>query len=328
MCLYPRLIKNPKYRPNKKNKGIVPDMKDIRVGYVPIGCGLCMECMKQKANGWKVRLMEEIKTDKRGKFVTLTFSNEHYTKLIKVLEEKKIKATGYLLDNEIATIAVRRFLERWRKEHKKSVKHWLITELGQGETEHLHLHGILFTDEIHKLERIWKYGYVWRGKKKNGMIINYVNDSTISYMTKYVTKTDIKHKYYKAKIFTSAGIGSNYVNTFNATRNKFKGKETDTTYTTRDGVKYNLPIYWRNKIYTEKEREELWLNQLDLNIRYVGGEAVIGDNEKAYHGLLYHYRKLNTEMGYGAPDNWVAREYEHKRRIIMQHKRMQNKKDQ
>ena len=48
MCLYPRLIKNPKYKPNKKNGGQVPPILDSRVLAVPIGCGKCLECKKQK----------------------------------------------------------------------------------------------------------------------------------------------------------------------------------------------------------------------------------------------------------------------------------------
>ena len=48
------------------------------------------------------------------------------TKSIKVIE-----GVGYEKDNNIATLSVRRFLERWRKEFKRSVRHWLITELGQ-----------------------------------------------------------------------------------------------------------------------------------------------------------------------------------------------------
>ena len=43
MCLYPRLIKNPKYKPNKKNGGRVPPILDSRVLAVPIGCGKCLE---------------------------------------------------------------------------------------------------------------------------------------------------------------------------------------------------------------------------------------------------------------------------------------------
>ena len=48
MCLYPRLIKNPKYKPNKKNGGKVNPPLDYRTMYVPIGCGVCMECCKKK----------------------------------------------------------------------------------------------------------------------------------------------------------------------------------------------------------------------------------------------------------------------------------------
>ena len=74
MCLYPKLIKNPKYKANKKNGGQVPPIFDDRVVMVPIGCGKCMECCKQKANNWRVRLHEEIKKDNSGTFVTLTFN--------------------------------------------------------------------------------------------------------------------------------------------------------------------------------------------------------------------------------------------------------------
>ena len=125
MCLYPKLIRNPKYKANKKNGGVIPHMKDERVGFTPIGCGECIECMKKKANEWRVRLNEDIKKHTNGVFVTLTFSNESYRELSKLCKGK-----GYNLDNEIATLAVRRFLERWRKKYKKSVRHWLITELG------------------------------------------------------------------------------------------------------------------------------------------------------------------------------------------------------
>ena len=150
MCLYPKLVKNPKYRKNKKNGGNIPTMTDNRVAFVPVGCGMCMECMKQKANNWKTRLMEDIKVHTNGHFVTMTFSEESYNKIA-----SEIKAEGYTLDNEVATLAVRRFLERRRKQHKKSVRHWLITELGQTNTERIHLHGIVFTDNPTDIQKHW-----------------------------------------------------------------------------------------------------------------------------------------------------------------------------
>ena len=61
--------------PKVKKEGKWVD--DERVTIVPVGCGKCMECMKQKKNNWRIRLMEEVKSDKRGHFVTFTFSNEH-----------------------------------------------------------------------------------------------------------------------------------------------------------------------------------------------------------------------------------------------------------
>ncbi len=87
MCLYPKIIKNKKYVVNKKNGGVIPHLKDGRMGWVPVGCGKCMECKKQKAREWSVRLQEEIRTEKNGKFVTLSFSDESLIELEKAIEE-------------------------------------------------------------------------------------------------------------------------------------------------------------------------------------------------------------------------------------------------
>ena len=103
---------------------------------------------------------------KNGKFVTLTFSEES---LVELGEDKNINTlNGYNLDNGIATLAVKRFLGRWRKKYKKSVKHWLVTELGGKYTERIHLHGIIFTDENEEtIGKIWKYGNIKLGNGKD-----------------------------------------------------------------------------------------------------------------------------------------------------------------
>lgn len=284
MCLYPRLIKNRKYTETKKNNGIIPVADDARVLLVPVGCGKCIECSKQKARQWQVRLAEEIRTDKTGKFVTLTFSNESIKELY-----KKTEGDGYERDNNIATYAVRKFLERWRKKHKKSVKHWLITELGGKGTENIHIHGIIWTNkENEEISERWGYGSITIGKRVyvNGKAINnnstgYVNDETITYISKYITKKDAKHKEYNGKILTSAGIGSKYVERPDAKNNKYNGENTREEYVTRTGQKLSMPIYFRNKIYTEEEREKLWLMKLDKEERWVLGQKIdISKEEK------------------------------------------------
>lgn len=322
MCLYPKLVTNPKYRANKKNGGVIPPMQDERVGLVPIGCGMCMECMKQKANQWRLRLMQDIETHKGGKFVTLTFSNESYTELTKDL---KTKIEGYSLDNAVATLAIRRFLERHRKEHKRSLRHWLITEIGGGQTEHIHLHGIIWTNDLNNVEKHWKYGWIWKGREKYGKLINYVGERTVNYIIKYVTKVDQVHKHYKPVILCSPGIGSEYTKTYNSTKNKFKWETTKETFTTRQGKQIALPTYWRNKLYSEQQREQLWLQKLDQQVRYVNGEKVdISQGEEKYYKLLEWHRRKNRELGYGDPSNWDAKQYELQRRKLKQQERMKN----
>jgi len=323
MCLYPKLIKNRKYISNKKNGGNIPPVTDERVLMVPVGCQKCMECKKQKSRNWQVRLQEEIRHNKNGKFVTLTFSNES----IKELTENIQGISGYNLDNEIATIATRRFLERWRKKYKKSVRHWLVTELGGNGTENIHMHGIIWTNETAEtINKIWKYGYTWVGDKKND---GYVNEKTVNYIVKYISKTDEKHKEYNSKVLTSAGIGKNYTTRIDAIKNKYNEKETKETYTTKQGIKLPLPIYYRNQIYTEEEKEKLWLKKLDEEIRYVGGEKIdISKGEEEYYKTLEYYRKKNKRLGYGDDQkNWEQKRYENERRNIKTLTRIKNAKN-
>ena len=61
MCLYTKYILNKKYMYTKKNQGNVPECKDERLRYVPTKCGRCIECRKEKARNWRIRLTEELK---------------------------------------------------------------------------------------------------------------------------------------------------------------------------------------------------------------------------------------------------------------------------
>lgn len=312
MCLYPKLIKNRKYLPNKKNGGLVPPVLDKRVLLVPVGCGKCIECMKKKSNQWKVRLQEEIKTNK-GIMVTLTFSNESLKKLY-----KETKLNGYNRDNEICKIAVRRFLERHRKEHKKSIRHFLMTEIGGGRYEHIHIHGLLFNTTKEIIEKHWKYGFIHFG--------DYVNEKTINYIVKYISKVDEKHKYYTPIVLASKGIGSNYLNSFNATQNKILKKD---KYKLNDGKEIGLPIYYRNKLFDDDTKEKKWLELLDKNERYVLGKKInIKYNENEYYSLLEIARNINKELGFGDDiKNWDLKIYENQRRNILYKERLFEKKD-
>ncbi|MEM3771993.1 MAG: hypothetical protein QXW80_06750 [Candidatus Micrarchaeia archaeon] len=293
MCLYPKLIENKKYKPNKKNGGIIPPVNDERVLFVPVGCGRCFECRRQKRREWQVRLTEDIKANNKCLFVTFSFSEESLDEL-----EKKITwdESYYIRCNEIARYAVRHFLERWRKKYKKSVRHWLVTELGQKNTERVHIHGLLWTEESKEIiEQIWQYGNIWIG--------NYVNERTINYIVKYLSKSDGIHKNYVPKMFVSPGIGSNYIDSVNAKRNVFNDKDTNETYVNRKGFKFGLPVYYRNKLYNDDERERLWLNKLDEEVRWVDGIKIdISESDEEYIQVREEARAKNLRLGYGTDE--------------------------
>lgn len=305
MCLYPRLIMNKKYLPNEKNKGNVPKAKDKRALYVPVGCGRCFECRRQKRREWQVRLTEDIKINNKCLFVTFSFSEQALDNLEKEIKWNK---SYYIRSNEIARLAVRRFLERWRKKFKKSVRHWLVTELGQNNTERIHIHGLLWTEENKEIiEDRWQYGNIWIG--------DYVNERTINYIVKYLSKSDGVHKNYVPKMFVSKGIGSNYLESVNARRNKFKDDKTNELYVNRKGYRFGLPIYYRNKIYNDEERERLWLNKLDEEVRYVDGVKIdISESEDEYIQAREEARAKNLRLGYGT-DETGRDEKEYMRRI-------------
>lgn len=324
--------------PNKKNKGKVPKMHDKRVEFVPIGCGKCMECMKKKAMNWQVRLHEELRCmennlQETGEytdvyFIRLSYSDKslihleneiHRIKKIQTTQinrtlKKKIKFKpygGYYLDNKIAKLSVRRFLERWRKENKKSVKHWLITELGKNNTERLHLHGFIFTTKPKEdIKKHWKYGDVWIGK--------YVNERSVNYMVKYVHKTDPKHKYYNPIILCSPGIGSGYLNRHDSKLNRFNDKDTNELYRTRDRTKLSLPIYYRNKLYSEEEKEKLWLNILDTETRYVDRIKIdVSKGEDDYNKVVKFKRIESKQLGYNSDEeNYNEKKYEQQLRNL------------
>lgn len=318
MCLYSRLIQNPKYTKTKKNGGVIPPVKDKRVTLVAIGCTKCIECLRKRANEWKVRLMEDVKRNTNAKFVTMTFSDESITSLSNEIDGS-IK--GYDRDNAIATLGVRRFLERWRKKYKKSLRHWFVTEIGGQGTENIHIHGLIWTNEETKtVAEKWQYGFIWPKESWTG---NYVNEQTVNYISKYLTKVDTKHKYYKPIILTSAGIGRGYEVTPEGRLNKYNGEDTKDTYKTRQGIKVALPIYYRNKIYTDDEREKLWLHKLDKGDIYVLGVRYKARKAEEYLRAMKAARKLNREWGYSGPKkSWKQEEYEKKLRMLLQETRI------
>lgn len=285
---------NKKYTSTKKNGGNTPELKDERVKYVPVGCGRCVECLGKKKREWQIRMYEEIKRDRNCVFVTLSFSDENL--------ELLCKDTGVNESNAVATRAIRLFLERWRKKYKKSVKHWLITELGHPEhSERIHIHGLLWTDKTdEEIAEIWKYGNVFGGRN--------ISEKTINYIIKYVSKIDLNHPNFIPKIHCSSGLGRSFTES-----RRFELARQNEYYLTKQNYKIGLPIYYRNKAYSEDERELLWLKKLDKQKRYVRGieiDVSTIEGMRLYDKVAEEARRDNKRLGYGDDSaNWKKKDY-------------------
>ena len=294
MCLYPKLIKNKKYTKTKKNGGVIPPVTDNRVLYVTAACGKCFECRKQKARAWQVRMSEELRNNPNAVFVTLTISDESFEY---IMDKYNIET-----NEECCKKMIRLFLERVRRETKKSLRHWFVTEMGHDNTERYHLHGIVWgTGTAQIIKDHWKYGFVFIG--------DYVSEKTINYVVKYMLKKDKDHKDYNPCVLCSAGIGEGYLKRPDSESNRYRAKDTNETYRLRNGTKLNLPIYYRNKIYTDDEREKLFIQKIDKGDVWICGEKVnIADQESYTQLLEYHQEKARRLHG-DDPVEWEVTKY-------------------
>ncbi|UPW41148.1 replication initiator protein [Sigmofec virus UA08Rod_5365] len=282
MCLYPILIPNPKYKSQPPPNG--------KVGFVPAGCGKCQECRMKYAKEWRIRLTKEIENGKKCYFVTLTFKDEGIPS----------ERDEY---NKFAKEEVRKFYKRWWKNEGEKMRYWLITELGQKNTERIHLHGLIWCEDPLKIEKNWGKGFVYIGE--------YVNQKTINYITKYITKMDEKHPEFKGKILASKGIGSCYINEYNIEYHKYRKGKTKEKIRLPNGTEVGMPMYYRKKIWTDEERELLWVEKIEKKKRYVMGETIDVSTKaglKQYFECVEYHQRKNEEKNYGKRE-WKIKKY-------------------
>lgn len=295
MCLYTKYILNPKYLPNKKNDYNPPVCTDERLRYVPTACGVCIECRKEKKRNWCIRLNEEMKNATvPATFVTFTFSDDWIKRISEQLAIKKNPSYEEL--NQICYYALRHYMELYRKyNNEKYPRYWFITELGE-DFERIHMHGILWGDS--SLLKLWRYGYWYKG--------DYVNEKTINYITKYMLKIPEKNPEFIGKVMASKGIGKGYWKSYNARRNRYVPGRTNENYKLPNGTEIPLPQYYRNYIYTDREKEKLWIEKQERGYRYIGGEKVMMDDEETWANLTKYYQNISETVWNINPIKWEA----------------------
>lgn len=203
------------------------------------------------------------------------------------------------------------FTERWRKKYKYAPRHFLVTELGHEGSERIHLHGVIFntrqTDRKtfqKDINKKWAYGQTYIGQ--------WVDNRTINYIIKYITKIDTINSGYKQKIFCSKGLGKEYIN-IGKQKNAFRGESTNQNYTTHNGIKLNLPKYYKNKIYTEEEKNKLWTYALDKGEIYLNRDIYYLEQQddeqyrKKFFNALKSRRETNKLAQYGTNEKTIEK---------------------
>lgn len=279
MCLYPKKILNPKYKKNPQA------CWDYRLRVIEIPCGVCQECRKKRASEWRARITAEMKKNINSQFVTLTISDEYIEKV----ENQEIHQ---------ACADLMRKLTKNANKQKVKMKRVFISEIGGNDTQRLHFHGIVWPAiDKETWKKLWPYGIVDTGYK--------CDQSTVSYITKYMLKGSEKFPDYISRVYSSGGIGADYVKSTDAKkRNQYRGKDTNQKLKTESGKEIELPMYWKKKLYTDYQRELLRIDSIEKQEKWVNGNRIDmtdPDWYKEYRAALDYQRERAKEAGFQKP---------------------------
>lgn len=209
---------------------------------VVVPCGQCFACLTNRREEWAVRLLEEQKANNYSQFLTLTYDDKNLT--------YGEKYPTLVLED------LQKFIKRLRK--KSKFRYYAVGEYGT-KTQRPHYHLITFSNNFISVDSIQDaWSIVIDGKKeKIGNI--YVGTVTIK-SCMYVTKYHVNKGSYPsgcARSFTTMsrrpGIGSVYLQTKKAI---WHSETSERNYYQYFDKKKRLPRYYRERLFTEGQRED------------------------------------------------------------------------
>lgn len=213
----------------------------ILVSGIIVPCGKCNLCAEQRRNEWTFRITQETLICKSVYFLTITYDDQHLS---------YSESSGM---SELSKRDLQLFFKRLRKEQdavdpSARLRYYTVGEYG-GLTGRPHYHSILFNlaeSIVPYVGDLWGLGTVH---------VLPVNPARIHYVTKYhVNKLSSGPG--RAPPFAlmsrRPGLGVNYVSTH------AKWHQNDLrNYTKVNGMVGRLPRYYKLKIFTEAERDEI-----------------------------------------------------------------------
>lgn len=204
---------------------------------IPVPCGKCPSCIERRTNQWILRLNEEMKILKEAFFVTLTYSSEHVP----------ITKNGFM---SLQKTDLQKYFKRLRKITPQLIKYYAVGEYGT-HRHRPHYHVILLGCSPQFITKAWTIGDVHVGQ---------VTNASIAYCCKYLAKENVLTKRSRharddrqlERSFMSKRIGLNYLEK----RTAWHQADLNRNYAVIDGgIKVPLPRYYREKLYTQEQRD-------------------------------------------------------------------------
>lgn len=294
-----------------------------------VPCSRCPKCRARIVSGWSVRLLQELKVSSSAKFITLTYADQNLP----------ISRNGYrsLYRRDLQLFFKRLRVINSRAKNGNRIKYFAVGEYG-GKIGRPHYHVILFNSNLQAIAKAWRQNVlvysdstpVARIIESNGRVntvcargsgikskkvamgnIHYgdkrgVTGASIGYCLKYILKPkddsgcpdDDSVKPFR---LISTELGLSYVK--DASWRKWHHADIkNRMYVTVDNKKVSMPRYWKEKLYTEKEREEIAEHS-----RNKFAEDILKDLFKEYaSNNAEQYHKKSTERKRSAEQSMKA----------------------
>lgn len=209
-------------------------------------------------------------------FITLTYDDNYLT---------FGESSATLVKRDVQT-----FLKRFRKKIGRKVRYYCVGEYGT-DTYRPHYHLIMFNvgyDDSEDVQSCWGLGHVHVGD---------VTIQSISYVCKFhVNKTNAPRGTLPSftLMSTKPAIGAGYVDRMS----KYHSESITRSYYSDGNIKKHLPRYYKNKLYSKEEREEMALRYVDSTY-----DAVYVDAHPDYFRDRY-YRIKSFESNFKEKSNF------------------------
>lgn len=224
-------------------------------------CGKCPECVKRRTSEWSFRLMQEEKHSSSAHFVTLTYNTKYVP----------ISQNGFLTLNQKH---VQNFFKRLRfNTGVTNIKYYAVGEYGS-ENFRPHYHSLIFNlPSPNDVENAWvadkRKGEKNATPEKLGDChIGSVTGASIGYTLKYISKRRIIPIHRNDDRLPEFGLQSRGLGSAYLTEAAHAWHHADLLnrmhIVIEGGKKISMPRYFKNKIYTDFDRENIAAYQAPL----------------------------------------------------------------